>query len=136
MLRLKIRVRRRDLEIEKETNVVVNSGFAGPRPQLLIPKDMARELRFGEIIEPTIVNKRTADGRTVSFITYTNAALVQVVTEDRESPEIPVDILVGSTIPLMNDALISALKIVIIDAKEGLWCFLDELGKKVRKGIQ
>ena len=135
MLRLRLKVRRRDLKAEKEIIAVANSGFVGAKPQLLIPQEISREFRFGEMLEPTITAKKTADGRTVSFITYKDAALVQVITGERKSPEILVDILVGSTIPLMNDALLSALKIVIIDAKEGIWCFLDEIAKTRRKGI-
>jgi len=134
MLRLKLKMKRKDRKIEKEIVAVANSGFVGARPQLLIPRDTAKEMRFGEILEPTIVNKKTADGRTVSFIAYPNAAYVQVIAENRTSPEILVDILIGGAIPLMNDALLSALEIVIIDAKNGIWCFLDEMGKIRRRG--
>ena len=135
MLKLKLKVKRRDRKIEKEVEAIANSGFTGAVPQLLIPQNLVSEFKFREILEPKISNKRTADGRIVSFITYEKAAYVRVITDDRKSPEVLVDVLVGSPISLMNDALISALKIVIIDAKEGLWCFLDELGKKVRRGV-
>ncbi len=60
MLKLKLMVKRMDLKIEKEIIAVANSGFVGARPQLLIPKNIAREFKLGEILEPTVVNKKTA----------------------------------------------------------------------------
>jgi hypothetical protein len=41
-----------------------------------------------------------------------------------------------SPLILLNDALISALRVVIIDPFEGLWCFRDELGRRERRGYQ
>jgi hypothetical protein len=34
----------------------------------------------------------------------------------------------------LNDALLSRLRVVIIDPFEGIWCFRDELGKRERRG--
>jgi hypothetical protein len=36
---------------------------------------------------------------------------------------------------LLNDALISKMRIVILDPLEGVWCFRDELGKRERRGV-
>jgi len=41
-----------------------------------------------------------------------------------------------SSLILLNDVLISTLRIVIIDPFEGLWCFRDELGRRERRGYQ
>ena len=135
MLKLRLRVRRKDQKISRDIEAIANSGFSGTKPQLLIPRSIAEVFKFREMTEPKIVNKRTADGRIVSFISYGEAAYVRVITEDMKSPEVLVDVLVGSPIALMNDALISALKVVIVDPKDGIWCFRDELGKRMRKGI-
>jgi len=35
---------------------------------------------------------------------------------------------------LLNDVLLSSLRIVIIDPKEGIYCFREELGSRERRG--
>lgn len=135
MLKLRLRVRRIDDRTEETVVAVANSGFSGARPQLLLPESVVRKLRLKEVAEPTVVSKRTADGRIVGFVCYERAAKVCVIAEDRTSDEVIVDVLVGGVVPLMNDALISALNVVIIDAKSGIWCFRDELGRVERRGV-
>ena len=41
---------------------------------------------------------------------------------------------VKSRFVLLNDAALSALGVAIVDPKEGLWCFRDELGRRERRG--
>lgn len=129
-----MRIQRIDGKIEKILTVVVNSGFSGEQPELLLPENVVRELKLREVSEPTLARKRTADGRIVTFICYKQSVKACVVTKDRVSSEIMANVLVGGTTALMNDYLISKFGIIILDAKNGIWCFRDELGKIERRG--
>ena len=135
MLRLRTRLKRIDSSYEKEVLALVNSGFIGKEPEILLPQSLAQELKLSEVSRPKTTTRTLATGVPATLQVHERAVKVKVVTEDRESNEVTVNVLVAprATIPLLNDKLISKLQIVILDAGEGLWCFKDELGRKVRK---
>ena len=135
VLRLRVKVERVDGAAQLEEVAVVNSGFGGVRPELLVPREVATRLRLREVVEPEVAYKVTGDGRRVALIRYPSSARVSLVEES--PPAVVVDVLVaeGARRTLMNDKLISALSVVVIDPSEGLWCFRHELGHRVRRGV-
>lgn len=60
-----------------------------------------------------------------------------MVEEDRVKGPIIADVLVSQKARyiLLNDKILGMLGIVIIDPAEGLWCFRDEISKRIRKGV-
>ncbi len=120
-----------------ENLAIANSGFIGIEPEVLLPSHIARKLKLHELVEPEIYNKITGDGREVGFLRYRDVAKIYVVTSDRVEGPVISTILVSPRAKyiLLNDKLLSKLKIVLIDFGEGIWCFRDELGEKERKSM-
>lgn len=135
MLRLKVRIERIDGARALETIALANSGFTGHEPEIALPGSYTRELGLSEVVEPEAVTRVTADGRETPLLRYRLAVRVYVVEDDRlEGPvEASVIALPGQVIPLLNDRLLGALRIVLLDFAGGDWCFRDELGRRTRK---
>jgi hypothetical protein len=134
VLRLKVRVCYRNLCTEGLG--VANSGFAGREPEITLPEGIARTL-FGERPNVTFLERVLADGSRALLPRTTDHVDVYVDAGDRvEGPVKAYAYITRSPLILLNDALISTLKIVIIDPFEGLWCFREELGRRERRGYQ
>lgn len=138
VIRLKLKVKSimgRSLEVV----ALVNSGYEARRPELLIPAWVAKELGLYPALPQGAVIREyaLADGSRTRLIKIANAVEVQVVTEDRITDPIKCDIVIAERAEesLISDKLADALGIVAIAMGEGLWCFRDELGKKVRKSV-
>jgi len=135
-VRLKLRVSRgrsRGVELI----ALVNSGYETETPELLVPPWVAEELglyprlpRGSEVRDYVL-----ADGSRTKLIRIRSAVEVRVITEDRISEPSECDIVIaeGAEEPLISDKLADALKVAIIAVGEGLWCFRDEVGRKLRK---
>ncbi|RLF23790.1 MAG: hypothetical protein DRN15_04930 [Thermoprotei archaeon] len=131
MLRLKIRLVRENRTVE--TLAIANSGFIGTEPEVMLPIHIAEELTLTHLSVVEYRRRALADGTIISLPTYTNALDVYAVTEDRVVGPIRTTAYVTtSRHVLLNDKLLGKLGIVCLDFGEGIWCFRDELGKKVR----
>ncbi len=66
---------------------------------------------------------------------YERVVEVFLVTEDRIEGPVIADVLTthGVRYALLNDKILGAFKVVLLDFAEGIWCFRDELGKRERK---
>ena len=137
MLRVRLRIRRIDHQREHEALSIVNSGFIGREPEILVPAALERELELDSVSTPGICRRILADGSEVNLKIYGNSAAVSVVTEDYETSSVQVSVLTSGKARhvLMNDKLTGKLGIVILDLGEGLWCFRHELGMKVRRTL-
>ena len=135
-VRLRLRIRRGQ---DKEVEVValVNSGYEAAGPELLVPPSVAEGLglypalpRGSEVKEYVL-----ADGSRTRLIRVRGAAEVQVVAEDRATEPKVCDIVIaeGAEEPLISDKLADALGVAVIAIGEGLWCFRDELGRRLRR---
>ena len=120
-----------------ELVALVNSGYETETPELLVPPRVAEELglyprlpRGSEVRDYVL-----ADGSRTKLIRIRSAVEVRVITEDRISEPSECDIVIaeGAEEPLISDKLADALKVAIIAVGEGLWCFRDEVGRKLRK---
>ncbi len=137
MLRLRVRIERVDGKASVEVVGVANSGFVGLEPEVLVPMRIANELKLSELGEPEVHTKIAGDGRELELLRYRGAVRVYVVTEDRVEGPVVSDVLVAprARYVLLNDKLLSKLRIVLLDFGEGIWCFRDELGKKERRSV-
>ncbi len=137
MLRLRVRMERVDGKTSVEVVGVANSGFVGLEPEVLVPMRIANELKLSELGEPEVHTKIAGDGRELELLRYRGAVRVYVVTEDRVEGPVVSDVLVAprARYVLLNDKLLSKLRIVLLDFGEGIWCFRDELGKKERRSV-
>jgi len=135
---LRLRLRLRSVRGSSvDVVALVESGYETVRPELLVPVDVARalgcypELPAGAVIKEYVL----ADGSRTRLIRVRGAVEVSVVEEDRVVGGVTADLVISERAEevLISDKLADELRIVIIAAGEGLWCFRDELGRKVRR---
>ena len=135
VVRLKIRIKRGNKIVE--TLAIANSGYASRVPEIVVSRNIAEKLNiYPNLPSGTrVVRYRTASGRIEEFIRVENCAEVQVIESDKVSDLVKVNVVISPyiNICLLSDKLISALKVVLLDPGEGLWCFRDEISKKIRK---
>ena len=137
---IRLRLRIRSIRGRSEDVVaLVNSGYEARRPELLIPAELARRLDLYPILPAgsEVIEYILADGSRTRLIRISDAAEVQVITNDRVSDPVRCDVVIAEKADevLISDKLADALKIVAIAIGEGLWCFRDELGKVVRRSV-
>jgi len=134
-IRLKLRLRRGDKQVE--VVALVNSAYETSEPEILIPSSIAEQLGLLPELPPgSAVRKYVlADGSTVRLLRIPKAVRVSVVEEDRVVGEVEAHAVVSERADevLVSDKLAGRLGIVALDFAEGLWCFRDEVGLKVRR---
>lgn len=114
---------------------IANSGFAGREPEVVLPQALAGDL-LGKAPSVVLAERVLADGSRILLPRLTTPLDVYIVTEDRvEGPVKAYAYVTRGGFMLLNDALISKMRIVILDPLEGVWCFRDELGKRERRGV-
>ncbi len=118
---------------------LVNSGYETRRPELLVPLALAERLGLyprlpvGSEVREYVL----ADGSRARLIRVPQALHVAVVAEDRVGPEAVADAVIAERAeePLISDKLADALGVSVIAPGEGLWCFRDELGRRLRRSL-
>ena len=132
-VRIRLKLRRGNLE--REVIALVNSGYEADTPQLLVPTGLAREIGLWppgpDALETTF---ETAGGPLRVWI-YRRAAMVMAVAEGASSDEVETDIVVSQLAdePLISDKLAGALSIAVEDFAEGLWRFRWEPVERARR---
>ncbi|MEM2194319.1 MAG: hypothetical protein QXY40_00300 [Candidatus Methanomethylicia archaeon] len=137
VLKLRIRIERSDGKYSVVYEAIANSGFSGKKPEILVPLKLIESFKLRELQEPTPASKISGSGTVIPLIRYIDSAKIYVIEEDRVKGPITADVLIAPKAKyiLLNDKLLGMLEIVIIDPADGLWCFRDEIGKRVRKGV-
>jgi len=114
---------------------IANTGFSSRSPEITLPDHLARGI-LGEGTSLTFVEKVLADGtRTVLARTSEQLDLYLIADDRVEGPVKVYAYIVKGRAILLSDSTLKALKVVIIDPLEGVWCFRDEIGKKERRGL-
>ncbi|MEM1575728.1 MAG: hypothetical protein QXF09_05300 [Nitrososphaerota archaeon] len=131
-VRLKLRIKLNNKIIE--TIALLNSGYEAPVPQLLIPINIAKDLKIWPPEETIEVTLDTAGGPLKAWH-YLKKALVKVITEDIESKEVLTDLIISPLADeaLINDMLAEELEIAVESFGKGLWRFRWEPKEKLRK---
>jgi hypothetical protein len=120
-----------------EAIALLNSGYETLEPELLVNKAVAEALGILPELPPGSVVKEyvLADGSISRLIKVPKSFRVYVVEEDRVVGGVEASIVISERADelLISDKLAGALGIVVLDFAEGLWCFRDEIGRRVRK---
>ena len=129
---VRVRLRVRGRTGQAELPALVNSGFEADEPQLILPVEVAQEL--GLLGEARMLEafEVAGGGRALGY-RITRPVEVELVLEDREPIRVEalVTVMPGEE-AVMSDFLSSELGIVILDARRGLWCLRDEVGRMER----
>ena len=131
---VRVRVRIRSSERESETSALVNTGFETEQPEILLPAGLAEMLGLYPPKSGSLLEEYSVVGGTTTVIKSSEKIHVQLLIEDRETSPVEVIPLISDREDeaLISDSLASLLKIVIEDAKEGLWRLRDETPEEVR----
>ena len=134
-IRLKLRLKRSDRQVD--VVALVNSGYETLEPEVLVPSKIAEELGLLPLLPPGSMVKEyvLADGSIAKLIRIPRALKVSIVEEDTVVGDVEASVVVSDKADevLISDKLAGKLGIVALDFAEGLWCFRDELGRRVRK---
>lgn len=107
---------------------LVNTGFEGDVPEVLIPIDVAERLGiWPNLPENAVIETyRTASG--LMRVYRVQGAKVRLATEEVASEPVDSFIVVAEQTDeaLINDQMISAMGIVVEDPARGLWRLRDE----------
>ncbi|MEX2705962.1 MAG: hypothetical protein Q6352_011955 [Candidatus Freyrarchaeum guaymaensis] len=136
---VRVRIRLRALKGSKGETVegagVLNAGYESERPEVIIPVRLAERLGlWPQLPEGTKVETYEVAGGTMVRVYFIGECFEsEVVTEDGASSPVRTTgvIMEGQNEILLSDSLISAHRIVLEDAKSGLWRFRDE--EKLRR---
>ncbi len=132
-IRVKLEIRSRHNNVTLIVMALVSTGFISETLDLAIPVSIAEKLNLWPKPSSALSISLETGGGTVESYIIPQAAVVKVITEDRVSREVTVNIIVNPFIDevLISDALAEELGIQILYPRQGFWKFTDE--DKVRK---
>ncbi len=129
-VKVKLKALKGDVGGVVESAAVLNSGYESVEEEVIIPVKVAERLGlWPRLPEGTEVEEyEVAGGIKVRAYFIRDCLEVQVVAEDKASEPVKTAaaIMEGQNEILLSDASISAHRIVIEDAKRGLWRFRGE----------
>jgi hypothetical protein len=134
-VRVKLKIKSRQSGKTIITNALVNTGFETDTPDILIPTKLAKAIDLWPLpLNTATIELGTAGGLTRNY-TIPDALEVEVISGDRKSEIISCNVIISPIEEevLINDKLTGRMKIVIVDAGEGKWKFLDEPDHKIKK---
>ncbi len=104
------------------SSALVNSGFEGSGPDLVIPISLAKKAGLWPTTEADIEEAETAGGIAEIYI-LKGQAKVKLMTNDEVKEEAPCNIIINPYVSevLISDCLIDDLGIIAISFKEGIW---------------
>ena len=119
----------------KNTEIValLNSGAESPEPSIVIPTEIAEELRLNELKAETAYSEEAT--RYVEVELYKKAVKGTLLDNGEELTSVILDVVVveGLIEPLLTDSAIDAFNIEIISFSKGLWRIRGE--SKVRESV-
>lgn len=132
-VRVKLKVERDDIELE--IIALVNSGYEADTPQLMIPIQIARDLKLWPPPSDTLEDVFETAGGPLKVWIVRRSANVRVIADDVESKKVLVDIVISPLAdePLISDMLAGELEIAVEDFARGLWRFRWEPISKLRR---
>jgi hypothetical protein len=119
----------------KNTKIValLNSGAESPEPSIVIPTEIAEELRLNELKAETAYSEEAT--RYVEVKLYKRAVKGTLLDNGEELTSVILDVVVveGLIEPLLTDSAIDAFNIEIISFSKGLWRIRGK--SKVRESV-
>jgi len=134
-LAVRVRLRLRRGDVEREVVALIKSGYEADSPQLMVPVSLARELGlWPPPVEAKEAVFETAGGPLRVWV-VPSAAEVVVVAEGATSKSAKVDVVISQLAdePLISDVLAGRLELAVEDFAEGLWRFRWEPKDRVRR---
>jgi hypothetical protein len=127
-VRLRIEVRRRDLNEGVMLTALVNTGFTSEEPDILMPSNVAKTLGLWPQPDGSLSIIFTTAGGEVEGYEVPRSVFVRVLAEDRASKEVLANALINPLTEdvLISDALAEELGIQILYPRRGIWKFSDE----------
>jgi hypothetical protein len=127
-VRLRIEVRRRDLNEGVMLTALVNTGFTSEEPDILMPSNVAKTLGLWPQPDGSLSIIFTTAGGEVEGYEVPRSVFVRVLAEDRASKEVLANVLINPLTEdvLISDALAEELGIQILYPRRGIWKFSDE----------
>ncbi|MEN2975429.1 MAG: hypothetical protein ABDH32_07665 [Candidatus Caldarchaeales archaeon] len=118
-----------------ETSSLLNTGYTGLSPEIIIPVRLAEDLGFWPLPREAVESTYDTPGGPARFFIIKQAAILQVVEEDHKSNEIVVDTVISPTERevLLSDYVIGEASIVILNAYKGVWRFDKDPIDKLRR---
>lgn len=119
---------------EVETSSLLNTGYTGLSPEIIIPIKLAENLGLWPPLHEAIESTYDTAGGPARFFMTRQSAILQVIEEDAASKELIVDITISpmEREVLLSDYVIGEVGIVILNAYKGLWRFDGDPIDKVR----
>jgi hypothetical protein len=118
----------------KNTEIValLNSGAESPEPSIVIPTEIAEELRLNELKAETAYSEEAT--RYVEVKLY-KKAVKGIIKNGEELTSVILDVVVAEGLiePLLTDSAIDGFNIEIISFSKGLWRIRGE--SKVRESV-
>jgi hypothetical protein len=112
-----------------ETTALLNTGYETEHPEIAIPIRLVERLGLWPELPPNVRLKtyHTAGGLTRIYY-LERGAQVQIVIPDKTMQPVFCNLAISEQEyeTLLSDKLISAFKIVITDAGQGIWKFADD----------
>lgn len=126
-VRVKVRLHSLHIKKEVESIALLNSGFETESPEILLPTHVAEELGLWPNLPQTIVKTFESPTGISRMLYLPDAIKVTILAEDRTSKTITCNLVISEyeREPLISDKAIGALEVVIVNAGEGLWKFID-----------
>ena len=114
------------------TSAYVNSGYETDKPEILLPVGLALKLGLWRNVKEDYARTPIGVGK---IHTINDKLKVEVVTEDRKSKTVDVDVVISEFEDevLISDYLAGELGIAVEDFRRGIWRFRDEPLNKLRK---
>ena len=127
-VRVRVEIRSRYSTVVLTMLALVNTGFTSDTPDLAVPTSVAEKLGLWPNPPNALSASLETGGGIVEGYIIPQAAVIKVVTKDRVSKEVIVNIIVNPFIGevLISDALAEELGIQILYPRRGLWKFADE----------
>lgn len=128
-LRIKIKVGEREIE----TSAIANSGYSAESAEIAIPWKLAEMLIPPHLIEKAQSKKYSTPAGEIEVLKLNKVAEVILCDEDIKVSDVNIAIDEHLSKVLLNDKILSELRIVIIDPSKGIWCIRDESPPKLRE---
>ena len=117
-----------------ETNSLLNTGYIGTSPEIIIPIKLAENLGLWPPPNDVVESVYDTAGGPIRFYTVKHGSTIQLVEEDTESGELPVDVVISpiEREVLLSDFVIGELGVIILNAYKGLWKLNNDPQEKIR----
>lgn len=117
-----------------ETNALLNTGYTGSSPEIILPLRLAERLGLWPPLKDAIESIYDTAGGPAKFYVIRESIALKIIEEDYTSKELITDTVISpmEREVLLSDYIIGGLGIIILNAYTGIWRFHDDSLEKIR----